>query len=138
MLTLRLPDGSTRQVPPGTRPRDVAEAIGKRLAQAAVAAKVNGDILDLDRELPADARLAFGPALDNGFYYDIDATPPIRDEDFPRIEAEMRKIVTEAEPFERFERPTAEARALVQDMGQSFKVEHIDDDLKQYPSLSFY
>ncbi len=46
MLTLRLPDGSIKQVPEGTRPRTVAEGIGKRLAQAAVAAKVNGLILD--------------------------------------------------------------------------------------------
>jgi threonyl-tRNA synthetase len=53
MLTLRLPDGSTKQVAEGTRPREVAEGIGKRLAQAAVAVKVNGNILDLDRELPA-------------------------------------------------------------------------------------
>ena len=56
MLTVQLPDGSARQVPEGTRPRQVAEAIGKRLAQAAIAAKVNGTILDLDRELPADGR----------------------------------------------------------------------------------
>src|SRR5262249_9664890 len=54
MITLKLPDGSTPQLPPGTPPRDVAESIGKRLAQAAVAAKVNGQIVDLDRELPAD------------------------------------------------------------------------------------
>src|SRR5206468_5502916 len=80
----------------------------------------------------------FGPALENGFYYDIDVTPPIREEDFPRIEEEMRKIVKGAEPFERFERPTAEARELVRDIAQGYKVEHIDDDLKQYPSLSFY
>jgi threonyl-tRNA synthetase len=176
MPTLRLPDGSIKQFPDGSRPRDVAASIGKRLAQAAVAAKVDGTVLDLDRELPAGngevafqlltdrdpealavlrhscahvmaravlrifpgAQLAFGPALENGFYYDIDATPPIREEDFPRIEEEMRKIVAEAEPFERFERPTPEARALCQDMGQGYKVEHIDDDLKQYPSLSFY
>ncbi|MFL5245523.1 MAG: threonine--tRNA ligase [Gemmataceae bacterium] len=176
MLTLKLPDGSTRQVPEGTRPRDVAEAIGKRLAQAAVAAKVNGTIVDLDRELAngnseisfqiltekdkealevlrhssahvmaravmrlfPGVQLAFGPPLENGYYYDIDATPPIREEDFPRIEEEMRKIIKEAEPFERFERPTPEARALVEDLGQGYKVEHIDDDLKQYPLLSFY
>jgi len=174
MLTLRLPDGSTKQYAEGTRPRDVAESIGKRLAQAAVAAKVDGAIVDLDREIPpgehsfqvltekdADAlevlrhssahvmaravmrlfpgtQLAFGPALENGFYYDIDSPIPIREEDFPRLEEEMRKIIKEAEPFERFERPTAEARGLVQDLGQGYKVEHIDDDLKQYPSLSFY
>jgi threonyl-tRNA synthetase len=154
----------------------VAESIGKRLAQAAVAAKVNGVVVDLDRELSngqtelsfqlltdkdsealpvlrhscahvmaravlrlfPGAQLAFGPALENGFYYDIDSPTPIREEDFPRIEEEMKKIVKEAEPFERFERPTAEARALCADLGQGYKVEHIDDDLKQYPSLSFY
>lgn len=176
MLTLSLPDGSTRQVPEGSRPRDVALAIGKRLAQAAVAAKINGTVVDLDSELPAGngavafqvltdkdpealevlrhstahimaravmrlfpgTRLAFGPPLENGFYYDIDSPTPIREEDFPRIEAEMARIVQEAEPFERFERPTAEARALVEDLGQGYKVEHIDDDLKQYPTLSFY
>ena len=176
MITLRLPDGSTKQVAEGTTPRQVAESIGKRLAQAAIAAKVNGTIVDLDRELPAGdgelpfqiltekdpeslgvarhscahvmaravmrlfpgVQLAFGPALENGFYYDIDSPTPIREEDFPRIEEEMKKIVKEAEPFERFERPTAEARALVADLNQGYKVEHIDDDLKQYPSLSFY
>src|SRR5262249_26686745 len=176
MLTLRLPDGSTKQVAEGTTPREVAESIGKRLAQAAVAAKGNGTIVDLDRELPVangeltfqiltekgpeslgvlrhscahvmaravmrlypGVQLAFGPALENGFYYDIDSPTPIREDDFPRIEEEMKKIVKEAEPFERFERPTAEARALVSDLGQGYKVEHIDDELKQYPSLSFY
>jgi threonyl-tRNA synthetase len=175
MLTLKLPDGSTRQVSPGTRPREVAAAIGKRLAQAAVAAKVDDEIVDLDRELAADGearfqvltdrdpdalevlrhstahimaravmrlfpgtQLAFGPPLANGFYYDIDSPTPIREEDFPRIEEEMRKIIADAEPFERFERPTAEARGLVEDLGQGYKVEHIDDDLKQYPILSFY
>jgi threonyl-tRNA synthetase len=176
MPTLRLPDGSVRQVPEGSRPRDVVESIGKRLAKAAVAAKVNDVVVDLDRELPAGegeqtfqvltdkdkealavlrhscahimaravlrlfpgAQLAFGPALENGFYYDIDSPTPIREEDFPRIEEEMRKIVADAEPFERFERSTSEARELVRDLGQGYKVEHIDDDLKQYPSLSFY
>src|SRR5262249_46853177 len=175
MLTLKLPDGSRRQVSPGTRSRDVAESIGKRLAQAAVAAKVDGTIVDLDRELPAEGevtfqlltdrdpealevlrhssahvmaravmrlfpgtQLAFGPALENGFYYDIDSPTPIREDDFPRIEEEMKKIVKEAEPFERFERPTSEARALVADLGQGYKVEHIDGELKQFPTLSFY
>ncbi len=176
MLTLKLPDGSVRQVAEGTRPRDVAAAIGKRLAQAAVAAKVNDKVVDLDSELPAGngetsfqiltdkdkealavlrhscahimaravmrlfpgVQLAFGPALENGFYYDIDAPTPIREDDFPRIEEEMRKIVAEAEPFERFERSVDEARELVRDLGQGYKVEHIDDDLKRYPSLSFY
>ena len=55
-----------------------------------------------------DVQLAFGPTIENGFYYDIDSPTPIREEDFPKIEAEMKKIVEEAEPFERFEKPTAE------------------------------
>src|SRR5207237_8749104 len=49
---VRLPGGSTREVSEGTRPRQVAEGIGKRLAQAAVAAKLDGTVIDLDRELP--------------------------------------------------------------------------------------
>ena len=180
MITLKLPDGSTRQVPESTRPRDIAAGIGKRLAQAAIAAKLDGKVIDLDRELSAtvdaangehnfqiltdkdpDAldvlrhstahimaravmrlfpgvKLAFGPTTENGFYYDVDAPTPIREEDFPRIEAEMHKIIKEAEAFERFERPTADARALCADLQQGYKVEHIDDELKQYPSLSFY
>src|SRR6516165_4421191 len=158
MLKLKLPDGSIKQVPEGTRPREVAESIGKRLAQAAVAVKVNGTILDLNRELPVEnkevsfqvltdkdrealdvlrhscahvmaravmrlfpgVKLAFGPTIENGFYYDIDVTPPIREEDFPRIEEEMRKIVAQAEPFERFERSTVEARALCEGLAQGY------------------
>ncbi len=176
MLTLRLPDGSTKQVPEGTRGREVAQSIGRRLADAAVAIRVDGSVRDLDSEIPAaaspvsfqiltekdrdsldvlrhscahvmarailrlfpGAKLAFGPATENGFYYDIDSDPPVREENFPRIEDEMRRIVREAEPFERFERRTDEARALCDDLGQGYKVEHIDDDLKRFPTLSFY
>lgn len=176
MLTIRFPDGSVKAFPEGTRPRDIAEAVSKRLARAAIAAKVNGTIVDLDRELHdgqgeiqfqiltdqdrealdvlrhscahvmaravmrlfPGAKLAFGPTIENGFYYDIDVEPPIREDDFPRIEAEMRKIIAQAEPFERFERPTAEARALVADLGQDYKVEHIDEELSKFPKLSFY
>src|SRR4051794_40472575 len=175
MLTLRLPDNSTREVNGRTRPREVAESIGKRLARDAVAARVDGVVVDLERELPDSGevkfqiltekdpealevlrhscahvmaravmrlfpgtQLAFGPTVENGFYYDIDSPTPIREEDFPRIEAEMKKIVEAAEPFERFERAVGEARALCADLGQVLKVEHIDDDLKKYPVLSFY
>ncbi|MFM7151533.1 MAG: TGS domain-containing protein, partial [Gemmataceae bacterium] len=176
MLTLKLPDGSLRQIPKGTRPRAVAEGIGKRLAQAAIAAKVNGEIVDLDRELLHDestldfsiltekdaealdvlrhscahvmaravmrlfpnAKLAFGPTIENGFYYDIDCTPPIREEDFPRIEEEMRKIVQKGEAFERFELATDKAKELVEDLQQNYKVEHIEEELGRFPVLSFY
>jgi threonyl-tRNA synthetase len=85
-----------------------------------------------------NTQLAFGPATETGFYYDIESATPIREEDFPRIEEEMRKIVEKAEPFERFERSTSEGRELVNDLKQDYKVEHIDDELKKYPILSFY
>ena len=172
MLSLKLPDGSVREVPAGTRPREVAEGIGKRLAAAAVAAKVNGEIVDLERELPAGeasfqlltdrdpealdvlrhsaahvmaravlrlfpgTQLAFGPTTDAGFYYDIESKTPITEADFPRIEDEMRKIVKEAEPFERFERSNADGRQLVADLKQPLKVEHIDEGLKDHDSIS--
>ncbi|MCS7014909.1 MAG: threonine--tRNA ligase [Gemmatales bacterium] len=84
------------------------------------------------------AKLAFGPATETGFYYDIDVRPAIREEDFPRIEAEMQRLIEQAEPFERVELPTAEARALCADLGQTYKVEHIDDQLVRFPRLSFY
>src|SRR4051794_22930199 len=84
-------------------------------------------------------QLAFGPPLENGFYYDIQGPTPISEEDFPRIEDEMRKIVKDAEPFERFERSVREGRALMADLGQKLKVEHIDEDLgRAHETLSFY
>lgn len=174
MLSLKLPDGSVRQVPSGTRPRDVAESIGKRLAQAAIAAKVNGEIVDLDRELKDDAEfalltdkdqealdvlrhstahimaravmrlfpgteLAFGPTTETGFYYDIHSPTPIREDDFARIEAEMQKIIKEAEPFERFEKSVPEGKKLVGDLKQKLKVEHIEESLgKSHENISFY
>ncbi|VTS07434.1 threonine--tRNA ligase [Tuwongella immobilis] len=176
MATLKLPDGSTRELAPGTRSRDVAESIGKRLAQAAIAAKVNGTIVDLEREIPTDlpevelklltdkdpesldvlrhscahimaravmrlfpgTQLAFGPTIENGYYYDIDSPTPITEADFPRIEAEMKKIIDAAEPFERFERPTDEGKSLCADLKQEFKVEHISGELSKFPTVSFY
>jgi threonyl-tRNA synthetase len=83
-------------------------------------------------------QLAFGPTTENGFYYDIDSPTPITEADFPRIEEEMRKIVQLAEPFERFERTIPEGRQLIADLKQPLKVEHIDEGLKDYSSISFY
>src|ERR1019366_8962737 len=59
MLRLKLPDGSTREAPAGATSRTIAEGIGKRLAQAAIAVKVDGEIVDLNRELPADGEHSF-------------------------------------------------------------------------------
>ncbi|MCA9058154.1 MAG: TGS domain-containing protein, partial [Planctomycetaceae bacterium] len=82
--------------------------------------------------------LAFGPTLGNGFYYDFDLATPISEDDFPRIEAEMQKIVNEAEPFERFSTSRSEAIELCDGLKQELKVEHIRTGLAEHDSLSFY
>jgi len=85
-----------------------------------------------------DVGLAFGPTLSNGYYYDFDLGRPISEEDFPRIEAEMQKIVKDAEPFERFTLDRAEARRLCDELHQELKVEHIDTGLADHSTVSFY
>ncbi len=82
--------------------------------------------------------LAFGPTTDGGFYYDFDIPSPISEEDFPKIEAEMKKIIKAKEPFERFSLERAEAEKLCEDLKQDLKVEHINSGLADQDSLSFY
>ncbi len=82
--------------------------------------------------------LAFGPTLAHGFYYDFDLADRIREEDFAKIEAEMARIIADAEPFERFELPRDEAMAFCADLNQALKVEHVQTGLADHPTLSFY
>ena len=83
-------------------------------------------------------QLAFGPTIDGGFYYDFDLEHSLSEEDFPAIEAEMKKIVELDEAFERIERPRDEAIQVCRDLKQVLKVEHIEDGLSDHDSLSFY
>ncbi|HUT09012.1 MAG TPA: threonine--tRNA ligase [Thermoguttaceae bacterium] len=83
-------------------------------------------------------QLAFGPTVENGFYYDFDLKHALSGEDFPAIEAEMAKIIAEDEPFERVELDRREAIQLCEDLGQTLKVEHLEDGLGQEASVSFY
>jgi threonyl-tRNA synthetase len=82
--------------------------------------------------------LAFGPTLGNGYYYDFDLQTPISEDDFPRIEAEMQKIIDDAEPFERFNLSREESIKLCDDLNQELKVDHIRTGLAEHESLSFY
>ncbi len=82
--------------------------------------------------------LAFGPTTGHGYYYDISCDHKISEDDFPRIEAEMQKIVDAAEPFERFICDRDEALQLVDGMSQKLKVEHIQTGLASHPTVSFY
>jgi threonyl-tRNA synthetase len=83
-------------------------------------------------------QLAFGPTTDSGFYYDFELPRPLSEEDFPAIEAEMAKIIKANEPFERLEEPREKALAVCKDLGQTLKVEHINEGLADHPTLSFY
>jgi threonyl-tRNA synthetase len=83
-------------------------------------------------------QLAFGPTTATGFYYDFALPKPISEEDFPKIEAEMQKIVAADEKFERIDVSRAEALKLVQELGQDFKIEHIETGLADESHLSFY
>ena len=82
--------------------------------------------------------LAFGPTTGHGFYYDFDLKTPISEDDFPRIEAEMQKIIDAAEPFDRFEASREESLQLCSDLKQTLKTEHIRTGLAEHPTLSFY
>jgi threonyl-tRNA synthetase len=76
--------------------------------------------------------------VDNGFYYDFALEYAISEADFPKIEAEMAKIIKEDEPFERVVEPRDKAIQLCGDLGQTLKVEHIEEGLAEEETVSFY
>ena len=160
MLKIRLPDGSVREVAPGTTPADIAAAIGPGLAKAAIAAKVDGELRDLGRPLESDADLAlvtardeadalelarhdfahvlaeavqrlfpatqitFGPATDDGFYYDFAPKErPFTEEDLPAIEEEMRRIIAADKPLRREVWAREDLIARWKAAGETFKAE---------------
>jgi threonyl-tRNA synthetase len=164
MLSVTLPDGSAKQVRAGSTGRDVAEQIGPGLARAAVAARIDGQVVDLDRPIERDgtleiltakssealsvlrhsaahvlatavrkvrpgAGIGFGPAIEHGFYYDFDVDTPFTPEELERIEAEMRAVSRDAQPFERRVVTKDEARALFADDPLKLeRLEELDDD----------
>ena len=85
-----------------------------------------------------NAKLAIGPAIDNGFYYDFDVEEPFTPEDLEKIEAEMKKIVKEALPLERFEMTPDEAIAYYKNLGEIYKVELVEEHADKGENISFY
>ena len=173
---IRLPDGSVREVAPGTTPADVAAAIGPGLAKAALAARVNGEVRDINRPLEGDSELAlitardeadalelvrhdyahilaeavqnlfpgtqitFGPATDDGFYYDFAPAPgrgPFTEEDLPAIEEEMRRIIARDEPLVREVWTRDDVRRLFLEQGESFKAEWVME-LPENETITMY
>src|SRR3954470_23275102 len=175
MPSIKLPDGSVRQVPEGSTVLQVAEGIGKRLAQAAVVGKLDGKLVDVSARIPdgehslqiitdrdpegllilrhstahvmaeaigrlwPDAQLAYGPPLENGFYYDIALASPISANDFPRIEAEMQKIVAENRPFTRYDLPTDAGVQRLNKEANKYKIDNAQRAIEGgAKSLSWY
>jgi threonyl-tRNA synthetase len=162
VLKISLPDGSVREMPVGSTPADVALAIGPGLAKAALAARVDGELVDLTRPFAGDCALAlvtardeadalelarhdfahvlaeavqglwpgtqitFGPATDDGFYYDVMAPAgrePFSMDDLPAIEEAMRAIIKADKPLRR---EVWTRQALIDKWageGESFKAE---------------
>jgi threonyl-tRNA synthetase len=176
MLRISLPDGSVRELAPGATPADVAAAIGPGLAKAALAARVNGELRDLNRPFEEDSALAlvtardeadalelvrhdyahvlaeavqnlfpgtqitFGPATEDGFYYDFAPRErPFTEEDLPAIEDEMRAIIGRDENLVREIWSRDQARQYFLDQGETFKAEWVmelpaDETITMYRS----
>ena len=161
-MVITFPDGSTREYPEHTTFMDVARSISEGFARKALAARVDGVLFDLSREIPADcavrfltfddeegrsvywhstahvmaaavkrlfpaARVAIGPAIDDGFYYDFDVEKPFSEEDLARIEDEMKAVVEENPPFEREETSRENALALFLSENEQYKAEIASD-----------
>ncbi|MEI6231919.1 MAG: threonine--tRNA ligase [Planctomycetota bacterium] len=176
-INLTFPDNTLHEFDAGTTGFQVAESIGKRLAQDAVAVKINGTVQDLSRpintdglfavitpksrdgKLDADAlycmrhtaehimteaicrlwpdtKLVYGPPVDDGFYGDIDLDTKISLDDFPKIEAEMAKIVAENRPMTRYDMSREDGFKKIEAEGNPYKLENAKS--AKGDSLSFY
>jgi threonyl-tRNA synthetase len=159
-LTLTLPDGSTREIAPGTLPREVVASIGPRLLRDAIAVSIDGEVQDLMtplrkggafrvltqkdsaslavlrhsgahilatavRRLRPEAKIGFGPAIEDGFYYDFEVAQPFTPDDLAAFEGEMQKVVAESFPFVREEVNREEAQRRFAD--DPLKLERIAD-----------
>lgn len=90
------------------------------------------------KRLYPEAKLAIGPSIANGFYYDFDVEKPFLPEDLEKIEAEMKKIVKEKLPLERFETTPDEAIKYYEDKGEIYKVELVKEHADKGENISFY
>lgn len=90
------------------------------------------------KRLYPQAKLAIGPAIDNGFYYDFDLEKPFTQDELEKIEAEMKKIVKEGLPLEQFELSPAEAVAKLKEMDEPYKVELCEEHAGKGEPISFY
>lgn len=174
MITVKLPDGTQKQLQDGATAADLAQLIGPGLARAAMASVVNGTVRDLRfplaegdtvrllttkdpeslevlrhsaahilaqavQNLWPGTKVATGPTVENGFYYDLDVpNHKLTPDDFPKIEAEMQRIAKSGQVFERYMIPDIPARlAEFKQSGERYKAE-ILDKYKDSPEVTLY
>ena len=89
-------------------------------------------------EIRPNAKLGFGPPIEHGFYYDFDLEAPLTPEDFPDLEKRMRRIINSGQTFEREEVGAEEMNARLEESGQSYKVEQVQDLAAQGKALTLY
>lgn len=156
-IRVTLPDGTVREVRAGTTPLELARSIRPELADLAVAARVDGVLVDLTRPLSHDARVEFvlpgdpqalevlrhstahataqavqelfpgtkiaqGPVIEDGFYYDFDRPEPFTQQDLEAIEERVRELIRRDLPIERIELPKEEAIAFFEREQEPYKV----------------
>ncbi|MBC9783730.1 threonine--tRNA ligase [Heliobacterium chlorum] len=172
MVKVTLKDGAVREFPQGTTVAEVAAALSRKLAQHAVAGKLDGKVVGLTTSIEKDAfveiltfddpegrdvyrhssshllaqavqrlfpgtRLGIGPAINEGFYYDFDSEHKFTPEDLQAIEKEMDQIIKEDLPIVRREVSREEAIRFFQEIGESYKVELVED-LPEDAVISMY
>ena len=173
MINITLPNGSVKEFDQASvTPLEVAKSLSNSLPKKAVAAVVDGEVVDLSSTIDQDAavsiltfddkegkdvfrhssihvlaeavqrlwpgtKIAIGPAIENGFYYDFDSEHTFVPEDLEKIEAEMKKIVKAGAEFKRSVMARDEAIAFFQERGESYKVELIED-LPEDETISLY
>ena len=165
MIKVTLKDGVVKEFDASVSVLEIAESISAGLARNACVGIVDGEAQDLryvvdkdskveictfdDEEgtshimaqavkrLFPETKLAIGPSIADGFYYDFDRETPFTEDDLTHIEEEMKKIVKEDLKLERFELPRADAIKLMEEKGEPYKVELIND-LPEDSIISFY
>ena len=132
-------NGERMSLPTVLKEGDVVEILGWEHEDARWTLRHTGShvLAQAVKRLYPETKLAIGPAIDNGFYYDFDREKPFLQEDLDKIEAEMKKIVKEGLRLERFELPRAEAIAFMEEKDEPYKVELIND-LPEDAVISFY
>src|SRR5512147_1279643 len=89
-------------------------------------------------EIRPNAKLGFGPPVENGFYYDFDLSPPLTPEDFPDLEKRMRRIINHKVPFERQDPPVEQVFADLKKIDATYKLEQAEELKAKGEDLSIY